>query len=231
MLVASANDEQAAEDARAKLRAEAEANERSALAASSGEIEAKAAERAVLDERRRAYEAATRAELDAAEVRENLRAGNGATVLRIPDDGNCIPRAALTAAGRASGDGDVARLRSEVLAAMASDRERYEPWVRQGLPETGPSPPGAPTGEVEGMFDRHLLRMQGSGIFFEEPELQCLADLFQRPIVVDAVVVASGDASRKSFEPKTVDPVGKVSALACCFFTLCLFCFVLLVVQ
>ena len=52
------------------------------------------------------------------------------------------------------------------------------------------------------MFDRHLLRMQGSGIFFEEPELQCLADLFRRPIVVDAVVVATGNASRKAFEPK-----------------------------
>jgi len=89
-----------------------------------------------------------------------------------------------------------------VLAAMAADRERYEPWVRQGLPETGPSPPGAPTGEVEGMFDRHLLRMQGNGIFFEEPELLCLADLFRRPIMVDAVVVATGDASRKAFEPK-----------------------------
>ena len=32
--------------------------------------------------------------------------------------------------------------------------------------------------------------------------LQALADVFRRPVVVDAVVVASGDASRKAFEPK-----------------------------
>ena len=74
--------------------------------------------------------------LDAAEEDERLRAGNGATVQRIPDDGNCIPRAALTAAGRSSGARDVARLRSEVLAAMAGDRKRCAqllPQLQGGL--------------------------------------------------------------------------------------------------
>ena len=45
---------------------------------------------------------------------------------RIPDDGNCIPRAALTAAGRSSADGDVVNLRTAVLKAMAADRERCD---------------------------------------------------------------------------------------------------------
>jgi hypothetical protein len=159
--------------------------------------------------------ASGQAVLDAAETNLALRAGAGARVQRIPDDGNCVPRAFLAAARESSDDDSVMRLRSEVLGAMAKDRERYEPWVWQGPPETGPSPPGAPTGEVEGMFDRHLLRMGGSGIFFEEPEIQALADL--KGI---SVVVASGDSSRKIFAPKVPGASSAVSQVVLRFYDL-----------
>ena len=184
------------------------------------------------------------AALDAAEVNPALKCGHVAAELtgvgaagaggdgggglgqgrrrvqRVPDDGNCIPRAFLVASGQGAGDDAVGDLRERVLSAIASDRGRYEPLVWQPPPESGPAPPGCPEytedGGVEGIFDRHLLRLRGSGIFLEEPELQCLADLDGRSLVVDAVVVASGDTTRKVFYPKeaAVLPAVNVAASA-----------------
>ena len=164
------------------------------LAASSADDAARVAERRVLEQRREAYEASVVGELDQAEANPFLRAGKGAAVEPVPGDGNCVPRAFLVAVGRAYDDQAVAALRSSVLGVIAGDRARYMPLVMQGPNEGG--------GNAADMFDNHLRRMRGSGIFFEEPELQALADLFERYIVVDAVVVATGWASRKAFAPK-----------------------------
>lgn len=75
----------------------------------------------------------------------------------------------------------------------------------------GAGPPPRETGVLEhakGSFDKfdrsYLLCLRNNGTFFEEPELQCLAVLFERSLVVDAVVVASGDPSCKTFKPKAI---------------------------
>ena len=85
------------------------------------------------------------------------------------------------------------------------------PWCRTPPPETGVLE------DAKGSFDKfdrsYLLCLRNNGTFFEEPELQCLAVLFERSLVVDAVVVASGDPSCKTFKPKAIGGGGRGMAV------------------
>jgi len=43
--------------------------------------------------------------------------------------------------------------------------------------------------------------MKSGGTFFEEPEFAALADVLDRTVVVDSMIVKTGDVERKSFDP------------------------------
>ena len=206
--------EKAEKQRQAKLKREAEEEaeyerqmaEIMALSAGDGlQIEEEAK---LMDERRADYLRATYKILDET-VPPALRlaskyAGKPVTIVPIARDGNCVPRAALSASLRAAGDGPTQLLRGKVVATIQKERRRFMLPVLEGPPEPavrGMVADMSQNAQDAAKFFAHCKRMGSAGTFFEEPEFQALADVLGSVVVVDAVVAKCGDASRRVFEP------------------------------
>ena len=113
---------------RSAAAAEDAANIEAALAATNTDLNARKAEKKVVAQRTETYLAEHLPKFDAS-APAHLKIGLGARVLEVADDGNCIPRAALTAACLDYGNENTSKLRANVILALRENPSRYFPLL------------------------------------------------------------------------------------------------------
>ena len=161
------------------------------LAGSLTDEHARAAELVLMDERRGHY----LANMPAPSPTETPGEVASPPVLRsIAHDGDCVPRSMLVALRQSAEDADVAELRATVVTTMAASPQRYLRLVLEGAEGNLELGTGSLASGLEwGMrrFSHHLACMSKPGCFFQDPDILCLADIFEVPV---AVAVASRSA-------------------------------------